>query len=292
MTRFLVTQADLEALVETHKPGWLARARERTDAMPAAPAAVEFPALWSEIKDVFIKLQGSKCAFCEKWLEEENIEHDVEHFRPKSKVSRWQVPRSLAGEGVSVNQPASGGESGYRYLAYHVLNYATACKYCNTVLKKDHFPIRGNRRPDAKDPDKLRAENAYLIYPIGDGDDDPEELIGFTGLIPSPKKARGTGRLRALVTIEFFKLADWRTRKSLLLDRAEWIEKLFWALERTRPGTPPGDMAKARAAVDRLTSTKFRHANCLRSFKRLYEADRTKARKIYEDVQTYLQSYT
>jgi hypothetical protein len=291
MIRFAITRADLEARVEAHRPGWIARARARTEALPEGPTSGDFPGLWSEIKAVFIKLQGSKCAYCEKWLEDENIEHDVEHFRPKSKVSRWPVPGALRDEGVTVRQPRSGSEPGYRLLAYEPLNYATACKYCNTILKSDRFPIRGARRTSERDPARLRDEGAYLIYPIGEMDDDPEDLIEFAGVIPRPR-ASGAGRLRALVTIAFFQLDDWRKRKSLLLDRAEWIEKLYWALEQGEPGGPPGDVATAHRAVERLTSPRFRHANCLRSFRRLYESDRPAAAALYETIRELLESYS
>ena len=47
----------------------------------------------------------------------------------------------------------------------------------------------------------------------------------------------------------------------------------------------------AKEAVARMTSTRFRHANCLRCFRRLYEADPGKAAKVYEAARSYLKSY-
>ena len=52
------------------------------------------------------------------------------------------------------------------------------------------------------------AEGAFLLYPIGSLDDDPETIIEFYGLSPRPVAATGLKRQRALVTIEFFRLDD------------------------------------------------------------------------------------
>src|SRR5262249_2532638 len=97
MTRIPVTAAKLTRLIKTHRPDWLRNARAQTKALEEGTASPDFPSLWSEIKEVYVKLQGGdwggKCAYCEKWLEADRIEHDVEHFRPKAKVARWEVPK-------------------------------------------------------------------------------------------------------------------------------------------------------------------------------------------------------
>lgn len=39
-----------------------------------------------------MELQHSKCGYCEKWLEGSDygtIEHDMEHYRPKSSVKAY-----------------------------------------------------------------------------------------------------------------------------------------------------------------------------------------------------------
>ena len=296
MTRIEVSALKLRRLIRAHDPTWLKRAREQTKALEAGNPDPEFPGLWSEIKDVYIRLQGgdrsSKCAYCEKWIEADRIEHDVEHFRPKTKVSRWKVPEHLLLEfraaGHRVNQPAEGSEPGYRLLAYHLLNYAAACKQCNSILKRNLFPITGKRLSNAKDPARLKSEGALLIYPVDHVDTDPEDLIEFQGISPRAKAAVGLDRLRALVTIEIFRLDDWRNRKSLIHDRLEWVEKLRWALKQRDRGEPPNEVNKANQAIARLTSTGFRHANCLRSFHRLYERSRREAEKYYEYAKEYL----
>lgn len=300
MTRIEVGSANLRRLVRAHDPTWLKRAREQTKALEAAIPATEFPSLWSEIKDVYIRLQGgdrgSKCAYCEKWIEAARIEHDVEHFRPKTKVSRWKVPEHLLREfyaaGVQVNQPAAGSEPGYRLLAYHLLNYAVACKQCNSALKRNLFPITGKRISNAKDPATLNSEGAHLIYPLDHVNTDPEDLIEFQGISPRAKAANGLDRLRALVTIEIFQLDNWRSRKSLLYDRLEWVEKLWLALKQRDRGESPNDVHDANRTIARLTSTGFRHANCLRSFHRLYERNPDEAERFFKVAMIYLESYS
>ena len=87
---------DLVTAIETQKPGWAARAAIRTASLDGDDDP-DFNNEWSDIKQAFIALQHSKCAFCEKPLEGV-IEQDVEHYRPKGAVVRWPVPPDLAEE--------------------------------------------------------------------------------------------------------------------------------------------------------------------------------------------------
>ena len=144
-----------------------------------------------------MELQGFKCVYCEKELEDQPIELDVEHYRPKKKVSRWNVPKSLARQGIAVAQPDRGHEPGYTLLAYHVLNYAASCKTCNSILKKNVFPIAGQRNGNAREPALVAGERPYILYPLANLDEDPEDLIEFAGLSPQAK-ATGFRRQRAL----------------------------------------------------------------------------------------------
>ncbi len=291
MVRFEITVAELERRIEVEAPGWIHRAGLRTAKFASGTAHASFPNLWSDIKRVYISLQGSKCAFCEKWLEDEAIEHDVEHFRPKGSVDRWPVPPKLRKAGVIVQRGSSRNEPGYARLVYHPLNYVAACKTCNTILKKNWFPVSGTRNLNGDDPAKMPSERALLIYPISDIDSDPEELIGFNGLSPKAKHSTGFPCHRALVTIQIFQLDNWRRRKELNKDRAEWLEKLYWALsQRQNPSSTRDEVRKAVSAIARLTSKKFRHANCLRSFQRLYDANSDEAKSIYKKVHRWLLS--
>ena len=289
MIRYPVTPTELHRRIDAVKASWRGRAATRTTEI-ANGTRTNITGIWSEIKQVYMDLQGPKCAFCEKWIEDQAIEQDVEHFRPKNRVNRWRVPRRLRGEGITLSQPATGTEGGYRLLAYNPLNYVAACKTCNSVLKRDYFPIAGIRDSTATDPQTLGGEQAYLIYPLGSLDVNPEDLIEFHGLSPQPRRA-GFDRKRALVTIEVFKLDDVKKRKELLRDRAEFVEKLYFALKiRDNGGSSANDVNNANIAITRLTSARSRYTNCMRCYQRLWDSDQQEAQDIYANVARFLQT--
>jgi hypothetical protein len=290
MIRYPITPADLLLSIEAHCPGWIARARTRTGALETGGADPEVLSLWAEIKAVYIDLQHSKCVYCEKKLEDQPIEHDVEHYRPKRKVARWKVPRSLAGQVTSVRQPARGHEPGYRLLAYNPVNYAASCKVCNTILKKNFFPIAGTRDVMGRDPASMTGERPLLPYPIGSLDEDPESLIVFHGLSPRPK-AGDFSRQRAQVAIAIFQLNNSRRRGELFEDRARQIITLYLALERRDRASHVRVVRESEKVVRYYTSNRAPHANCLRSFHRLYQSDRTAAERIYRRAVKLLDSY-
>ena len=105
-----------------------------------------------------------------------------------------------------------------------------------------------------------------MIYPIGDIDDDLEQLIQFYGLSPRACASAGHKRRRALVTIEFFKLDDVEGRKDLFLARARAIVAMYpQLLKLNAPDAPT--RATATALVNGFTGAKAEHANCARSFR-------------------------
>jgi thiol-disulfide isomerase/thioredoxin len=281
------TTAELFSKIELHKPGWLNDARARTDALAAGAGDPKLPSIWSDIKKVYMDLQASKCVYCEKELENQAIEQDVEHYRPKKKVARWALPKALAHEGIALQQPAQGSEPGYTLLAYHALNYAAACKTCNSILKKNLFPIAGSRDSTARDPASIVLERPYLLYPIGQIDEDPEDLIEFAGLSPQAKAA-GFRRKRALVTIWLFQL----NRKWLQKDRALEIMRYYLALERSTRVPRDQVVVSAEIVVRYMSSARARHANCLRSYRRLYEADRAAAERIFHNCARLMGTYS
>ena len=288
MIRIQVAREDLKQSIEAHVPGWLDNARSKTDDLENDPT-LEVTSLWSPVKQVFTDLQTSKCAFCEKKIEDQPIEQDVEHFRPKNNVKRWPVPAWMeTDEDVQVSQPSSGSEPGYRLLAYNFLNYAAACKTCNSTRKRDYFPIAGNtRKSDSKNPATMKGEKAYLIYPISDVDEDkPEDLIEFYGLSPRAKLASGFGRKRALVTIELFQLDDEGQRSYLFKRRAELIWILFKCLRQIDSGNAT-EAAEGKTVADFLTSPSSEHTNCLKCFKVLYANKPLEAETIAQKALVY-----
>jgi hypothetical protein len=136
------------------------------------------------------------------------------------------MPKSLADLGIKTSAVPN-EKRGYFLLSYHPFNYAAACKPCNSALKRDYFPIADAYNLIGEDPKQLKKEKPYLIYPIGDWDTDPEQLIRFHGVSPQPVAVKGYRRHRALVTIEFFELDNVNRRKNLIRERAVIIIALF-----------------------------------------------------------------
>ncbi len=288
MIRYPITLAAIKGRIAALKATWFDRTIQAINNLPAKPKSSDFNALWSEIKDVYIELQHSKCAFCEKPLEG-RIEQDVEHFRPKAEVEPWQPPQDLVTAGLNLRQPGDGSkELGYRFLAYHPLNYAAACKTCNSIFKGNLFPIAGPRKTKAKRPPANSTEQPYLIYPISKLDDDPEDLINFVGCVPQPVKPAGHDRLRAQVTISIFKLDDPVERRVFYVGRAKSIQLLFLNLVTIDDSADQPLVQLARSNVTRMLRASEPYANCLRCFNRLYGQSRADATQVFHDLTVFL----
>ena len=286
MIRYAVSKHQLEQLIETERPGWIVRAEAKTEVFRQKGFYEENSSIWSEVKAVYMRLQGmGKCAYCEREMESPEVgkvEQDVEHFRPKGSVKAWKSPKKLKDLNVPFTV-APKQDKGYHLLPYHLFNYSAACKPCNSTLKKDYFPIAGVYNLNADDPAALAGEKPYLIYPIGNLDVDPESLISFHGASPKPVAQSGHARNRALVTIAFFKLDEPEKRKNLYRDRAIVIMGLVPLLQKTTAGTA-AQKAKATATIDGFLNPRLRHLNCAKSFKALFEANPAEAESIYNSA--------
>jgi hypothetical protein len=288
MIAYRINIDKLKIMIESDSKKWLKKAKIRTDGFKKKGCFKEKSSIWSEIKTVYVKLQGdSKCAYCERKLESAEIgliEQDIEHFRPKSGVKKWELPKNLQKYGITLSEVPM-VKYGYYLLPYHPFNYSTSCKPCNSILKKEFFPISGEYDLQGEDPAKIHSkERPYLIYPIGDFDDNPEDLIKFNGASPYAVQKDIYQRDRALVTIEFFKLDDFSIRKNLFRERASIIIALYNLLEKQANGTSDSDKEEARKLVDSYTSPNAPHTNCSRSFKELYNRDPKKAKKLYQNA--------
>ena len=291
MIRYDIAPGALEALVNERVPGWLERARSRTEAFREKGKFEEKSSIWSEVKPVFMEVQGeAKCCFCERKFEAGKLgrhELDLEHFRPKGNVKQWKCPPDIVREGVSLTAPSNSGK-GYHLLAYDLLNYAAACKACNSGLKKDCFPIAGKYDLDGDDPGELMSEQPWLLYPIGSLDVDPEEVITFHGVFPKSTSADRTSRLRGLVTIAFFGLDDVIARKNLLKERA-WVVLSLHAFL-VGSGERGDAAAESAAHVEKMLEPTSPHTNCARSFARLFRSDPDQAADVARLVGKFVHS--
>jgi hypothetical protein len=181
---------------------------------PAILNGKDFIDHWGKHKHLFILPQhDGKCAYCEVSVIA-GMPGDVEHFRPKSfcqPLSKAKTNDDYAGK--PPYRKTGIKSSGYWWLAYEWSNYLLACNRCNSLWKKNQFPIAGTA---ALKSSQLTAEHHLLINPY---DTDPEPHFAFdenTGQIRG-RTARGTA------TIEVCGL----DRKSLEVQRAIKGEKLI-----------------------------------------------------------------
>lgn len=295
MIRYPVTHSELEEKIKAGVPTWMTRASERTETFRTLGRYEETSSIWSEIKTVFMEIQHDKCAYCERQLEGQpygTIEYDLEHYRPKSSVKKWPPrrwpPKTIGEQGKLSYRFTTGDlwDEGYYLLAYNILNYAVACKVCNSVLKSNYFPIYGPRGQQSDNPSELADELPLLIFPIGELDKDPEDLLTFNGIVPIPKHSSEYQSYRARVTIDFFVLEK---REHLREQRANQIELLWFGLLGLS-APDPDDRNYAQARIDQLLSPSSPHCSCVRAFYSLYQQDPESAREVYMGVREYLMS--
>jgi hypothetical protein len=285
MIRYPVTDQELRARIGS---AWLNRAAERTEDFRRDGEYTETSPIWSEVKPVYVKLQHEKCGFCERRLSDPErglIEYDVEHFRPKSSVAPWPTDEVRRSRGYHWPMGDASAQ-GYYLMPYQPWNYLVACKPCNSLLKSNFFPVAGPRTIAGEDPWRMRNEKAFLVYPIGDLDDDPASILTFIGNLPMPVKKSGHAHRRARVVIGFFELD---TREDLLEDRAKWISALWMAVRLAETGTA-ADQRFAGARIREYLAPFAPHSLCVNAFHQLVETDRAEAERVIAAMSEYLES--
>jgi hypothetical protein len=298
----LIKVADSAVLlaIEEKKPGWLLRAgKKRAAALKAGRVAAK-DGIWSEIKEVFILLQDFKCIYCETPMAKTEsrsankvaVDYDVEHYRPKNRVTPWPTQEILQRRPQIQAYQArviAGWSDGYLRLAFDPFNYVVSCKACNSSYKCDHFPIAGT--PDATTSERVlldTQEQPLLLFPFGERGDDPDEYLQFRGPLVGLQVGQHPGeRLRAQVVIDFFELD---TREDLLESRCHLILMLWPQLESKSSLDP----IERRSAEDFLNvvheERRFPHTACGRSFIGLYDRDPAAAKHWYNAARAYLTS--
>jgi 5-methylcytosine-specific restriction endonuclease McrA len=284
MIRYAVGGGRLDTEVSADAPTWRNRAQNRTNKIVKAGKYNEKKGIWSEVKPAFMRVQHSKCAYCERKFESpeySSIENDLEHFRPKNDVIVW--PDATKDPGLTYTFSTGVAHPlGYYWLAYDLQNYAAACKVCNTILKLNYFPIAGARGVATQTVVNLKSERPLLCYPIGNLDDNPEDIITFEATTAVPVEPSGYMHERAVVTIDFFKL---NVRDQLHRERAEIITLFAPSLRAVSDASnvTPTDLAVVR----RIKDPRNPHANCLRAFERLWQSDRVLAERVADACKAF-----
>lgn len=293
MIKIPVSAAELRRRIETVKPGWLDDAREKTKDAKKAGHVSE--GTWSEIKEVFIALQCHKCAYCESPMAKTTegsadkvaVDYDVEHFRPKNRVTAWPTPE-IASRRPGLDYAAevrTGTADGYVRFAFDPTNYLVSCKVCNSSYKSDRFPIAGKAQKTLIDRTKLdQREMPLLLYPLGDQGDDPADHLSFSGPTIRVTAIDAHARLRARTLIDFFELD---TREDLLELRSLMILTLHPNLVERSSSPSASRRAKAAEFVATVQLVRFPHAACARAFVALYDADPARAGEWYDAARDY-----
>ena len=274
MIRYPTSTVVIKHLISKRQPFWQAKATERTnyhrqerrfikagESLPNGQKAKDF---WGEVKSVFVTVQHSKCAYCESKIEPSVMMWDLEHFRPQRRVYAWQYTFSTG--------PAM--PEGYYLLAYNFRNYVASCKTCNMTYKQSYFPIAHSRVQHGKNVAAHQTEGAYLIYPLGDQAEDPEQHIAFEGVQAVPKTTRGQ------LLIDFFEL----NREGLQRSRAEWLIHTVWDKIKALD-----NKLEAMQKLEWILSHKAPHTNCTRCFLALCLSNPQEAARKYAEMERLLQ---
>lgn len=279
MIGYRINPRELKRRIRAHDHDWLDEADSGNEPE------------WGDIKDMFVRIQHFKCGYCERLMprpqrraDDDPLrerwggrrEYDVEHFRPKRRVTRWPAAASGRTYAFETGEDLAGG---YPWLAYDCLNYLVSCKTCNQDNKKTYFPVSGPRGTGGDDVRQLNSsERPFLVNPVGTADTPPEQLIGFHGFLAVPLGSRGHRLRRGTVIIDLLGL---NLRDELILERCNLIRAMWPYLELHLTGNPQ-ERDNAARELDALTKPSAQHANCAQSFRSLYASDSEAARQCYD----------
>lgn len=132
------------------------------------------------VKAALVKAQNGKCCYCEVVIQKPYALQYVEHYRPKA-----------------YSQQAPGGPKrfpGYYWLAYDWDNLFLACHFCNSVNKRNIFPLLNEANRAKSHRASIRNEDPLIIRP--DGPDDPQDHIGFHNEVPVGKTKAGAATVK------------------------------------------------------------------------------------------------
>lgn len=161
-----------------------AKTQELVDAVAGGNDSPKIDALYRhpEVKAQLKSDQNGKCAYCERKFNGDF--GAVEHYRPKA---AWQQ-----GRGNALEKP------GYYWLAYAWENLLYSCDECNTICKKNLFPLANPKSRDIAHRD-ISGEDALLINP---SIEDPGLYIAFHKEMAVPRMIDGMPSAKGIRTID------------------------------------------------------------------------------------------
>jgi len=276
MIAYRISRSELHKRIAESIPGWQRRAQSRTQLLVRTgtfrPLKVEF---WNRLKPLLLDIQHHKCGYCERLLYGGNHECDVDHYRPKGRVTPWpELP--------DVDSAIGDDFVGYHALAYMPENYVVSCKTCNSKFKESYFPIASRRAASDHNPSALAAELPYLLCPVGEDDpDDPQHLINFIGPAPVESHTEGHRFRRAHITIKLLAL----DRDELIYARCRLIADLYVAHLAANSGDPVGEQTRTQKV-----SATSEFASCAQCFDAICRSDMSQAREIAMRAVTQLRT--
>lgn len=202
--------------------------------------------IWSENEDVrkaqHERHHNGKCCYCER-KRDIRLERDVEHYRPKMGVT--EAP----------NHP------GYWWLAYDWSNLLLSCKTCNTIYKKNHFPLR-NENMRVYNEGKIDAEDTLLINPAIEN---PESYFLYTTekwggeyltkIVPSQKDNDKSDRTIKILNLNRPELLGEEERSESYKRIKDIIENYIgwkWYLEKVRIGGDTNKVDTCLAEIEKI----------------------------------------
>lgn len=189
----------------------------------------DFTKFWRDIavQGALLGRQGFACVYCGRDLLQPTC-GDVEHFRPKAKVT------------------GAKRHPGYWWLAYSMENLFLSCKLCNSYFKNNYFPLSDeNTRVDYSTKSALTLEARLLLDPMNDPVEDlvmTERSDRRVRIIPAPGISAWRGK-QVEITSE---LLHFNKRHDLLKG---WLHKMREVLMAIKSG----DEASAKRAACRVT---------------------------------------
>jgi len=135
-----------------------------------------------EVKDALEACHHGKCCYCETVIPKPFAHSQIEHWRPKS-CSR-QEPN------------AERVRPGYYWLAYSWENLLLSCHFCNTINKRDLFPLENPATRARHHGTSLEDESPAILKP--DGDADPRNHITFDEDVPKRLSPLGQKTIEVL----------------------------------------------------------------------------------------------